>query len=182
MCHQWCVSIPQHPNWMSGSKLDTRVLWPRLMASPASLWSPPTPHPVEKKTELVQLNSRRAGAPPPSSALGMICHSLILNAIIDYSFLRPHLFPLFFLGSSRNDFNYLHNQILIAASVKVCSHRSQGLFSLALGDRETGCFKMRTSWLHRALFNGEPLCTQTFAQVSHYAKPHISSVWSSTLY
>lgn len=29
------------------------------------------------------------GAPAPSSALRMICHSLISNTIIDYSFFRP---------------------------------------------------------------------------------------------
>lgn len=132
---------------------------------------------VERKENCFHQILRKAGIPPPPP-LQMICHSLILNTIIDCSF-NPTSFsppPFFFLGSSRNDFNYLHNQILIPASVKVCSHRWQGLFSLALGDRETGCFKMRTSCFHRALFNGEPLCTQTFTQVSHYAKPRISSV------
>ena len=54
---------------------------------------------------------------------------------------------LLFLGSFRNDFNYLHNQILTAVPVKACSHGLLGLFSLALGDRETGCFQMRTSWV-----------------------------------
>ena len=139
---------------------------------------------VERKNCFHQILCK-AGIPPPPS-LQMICHSLILNTIIDSSF-NPTSFPppprpAFFLGSSRNDFNYLHNQILIPASVKVCSHRWQGLFSLALGDRETGCFKMRTSCFHRALFNGGPLCTQAFTQVSHYAKPRISSIWSITLY
>lgn len=138
---------------------------------------------MERKENCFHQILRKAGIPPPPP-LQMICHSLILNTIIDCSF-NPTSFsppPFFFLGSSRNDFNYLHNQILIPASVKVCSHRWQGLFSLALGDRETGCFKMRTSCFHRALFNGEPLCTQTFTQVSHYAKPRISSVWSIALY
>lgn len=168
-----CVSILRRPSRTLGAVALTNG----ISASP---WSCS----MERKESCFHRIPWRAGIPPPPSPLQMICHSLILNTVIDYSFFQSHLFPpfFFFLGSSRNDFNYLHNQILIAASVKVCSHRWQGLFSLALGDRETGCFKMRTSCFHRALFNGEPLCTQTFTQVGHYAKPQISSVWCITLY
>lgn len=39
----------------------------------------------------------RAGAPSPSSALQMICHSLLSNTIIDYSFFRPTSPPFFFM-------------------------------------------------------------------------------------
>lgn len=63
----------------------------------------------------------------------------------------PLLSPrLLFLASFRNDFNYLSNQILTAVPVKAWSHGLLGLFSLALGDRETGCLEMRTSWFLRA--------------------------------
>jgi len=68
---------------------------------------------------------------------------------------------LLFLGSFGNDFNYLYNQILTAVPVKACSHGLLGLFSLALGDRETGCLEMRTSWVLSAGVWREPLRTQT---------------------
>lgn len=131
------------------SEVDTGGGELHWMAPPASPWSCR----AEGRIELVQQVS--FGVDVLSSLSQWLVLVEFLNTIIDYS-PSTHL-PLFtlllffFLGSSRNDFNYLHNQILIAASVQVCSHRWLGLFSLALGDREAGCFKMRTSWLYRAL-------------------------------
>lgn len=49
---------------------------------------------------------------------GRIYQSLIFSTVPVYSFSSPIPTFFFFLGSSRNDFNYLHNQMLIAASGK----------------------------------------------------------------
>lgn len=87
-------------------------------------------------------------------------HELNMSIVVPVG---PLLSPpwLLFLASFRNDFNYLYNQILTAVPVKACSHGLLGLFSLALGDRETGCLEMRTSWVLRAGVWREPLCTET---------------------